>query len=115
MSSARAQLLLLLAVLSLANCTPAWQPDSFPDPGKDLKACGRQDIRTGVSRVCDPDEVLSAKSRDTLEGIIQDIETGREPYELMDCRAKGKTGYKVSCTTCFSTTHSVWPTNPKSC
>lgn len=87
--------LVLLALCCLAQCTPSWQPNDYPNPGKDAKACGRGDVKTGMSRLCDPDSVLSAKSRNVVEGIIQDIEAGREPYALMQCGAKGQTGYKV--------------------
>lgn len=88
--------LVLLALCCLAQCTPSWQPGTFPNPGDDLQACGRGDAKTGVSRICDPDNVLSRESSRVVEGIIQDIESGREPYALMDCGAKVETGYKVS-------------------
>jgi Modulator of levamisole receptor-1 len=85
----------LLALCCLAQCTPSWQPSSFPNPGSDARACGRGDVKAGASRICDPDHVIGSESRNVVEGIIQDIEAGREPYATMDCGAKGKTGYKV--------------------
>ena len=85
----------LLALCCLAQCTPSWQPSSFPNPGSDARACDRGDVKAGASRICDPDHVIGAESRNVVEGIIQDIEAGREPYAAMDCGAKGKTGYKV--------------------
>ena len=69
----RAALLALsvLAVLGTAAQARSWSPEDYPNPGKDPAACGRPDVATGRSRICDADGVLSAKSCDVVEGIIQ--------------------------------------------
>lgn len=87
---------LLLGLAFAAPANPAWGPDSMPNPGLQPAACGRADIQTGHSRVCDPDGVLSGDSRDRVEGIIQSIEAGREPYDMMDCTDDFRTGWKVA-------------------
>ena len=69
----RAALLTLsvLAVLGTAAQARSWSPGDYPNPDKDPAECGRADVATGRSRICDADGVLSAKSRDVVEGIIQ--------------------------------------------
>lgn len=67
----RAFLALLFCVLCLGGAWGAsWSPDSFPNPKKDLTQCGRDGK---PSNICDPDEVLSAPSKDRTEGIIKEI------------------------------------------
>lgn len=64
-----------LSLLALAALLPglaeakAWSADSFPNPKKDPVACGRLEGQEGA--VCDPDAVLSAKSKDYISGVLQ--------------------------------------------
>lgn len=67
---ARLCCLLLLTAAARAGDTPGWTPDAFPDPKKDLAACGRDGV---PSNLCDPDLVLSKPAKDRIEGIIKEI------------------------------------------
>ena len=75
-----------------ADAVP-WSPQTFPNPMLDTKACGRGGI---ASRVCDPDGLLSRESANVVEGIIQDIETAKQPYRESRCDDSGDSqGYQV--------------------
>ncbi|PSC70754.1 glycoside hydrolase [Micractinium conductrix] len=74
---------------------PVWTPASFPDingPGGPA-ACGRP----GVDRtaLCDPDGLLSAKSKDYVEGVINAITSGEPPYTQASC-GDSMQGYQVA-------------------
>ncbi len=62
-------LLLAFSLLPALAAAKAWSPDSFPNPHQDPVACGRLAGQTGA--VCDPDAVLSAKSKDYIAGVLQ--------------------------------------------
>ena len=73
--------------------TNPWSPQTFPNPMRDTKACGRGEI---ASRVCDPDGLLSRESANVVEGIIQDIETAKQPYRESRCdQSESSQGYQV--------------------
>lgn len=97
-----AVLLALLAVgtgsraalgVAASSSTRAWTPATYPNPQKDLDACGRRGV---PSRVCDPDGVLTLEGANMVEGAIQKIETGEEPYARMRCGELGLRGYQVA-------------------
>lgn len=95
-SGATLALLLVFAAAAPGARAHAWGPGDYPNPETDPAACRRSEVATGRSHVCDADGMLSAKSRDVLEGIIQDVEAGRHPYVLMQCGSKGNEGFKVA-------------------
>lgn len=78
----RATPLLLLWVLLSSPCchagaSPAWSPEAFPDPWKNMDKCGR-----GVrSAICDPDHVLSQEVC-CVHGCMRD-----DDATLSACRA----------------------------
>lgn len=75
---------------------PRWTPDAFPNPMIDKSVCGREGI---PSRICDPDNLLSRDSANVVEGIIQDIESAKQPYHKSPCDQPGNQGYQVCTTT----------------
>lgn len=62
---------LLLPLLLTLHCVAAagapWSPDRFPNPKTDFQACGR----AVAGNVCDPDQLLSAKSKDYVAGVLR--------------------------------------------
>jgi len=72
---------LQLRMLVLACCyfgasfaSSPWSPETFPNPVIDPVRCGLQ----AASRVCDPDEVLSLKTRNELSDLLGLIEEDTE-------------------------------------
>ena len=76
--------LVLGCVLALSLGTLAlgsWTPASFPNPKKDVAACGR-----GVpSNICDPDALLTKAEADRVEGVVKDIRGGVDPFKRRKC------------------------------
>lgn len=78
---------------------PLLQPAAFPNPKSDFQACGRE----VPGNICDPDLVLSTKSKDYVAGVLKAIWEGDKPYALADCGGKAA-GYQVGyprCTACL--------------
>lgn len=70
-------LALSLGTLALGS----WTPASFPNPKKDVAACGR-----GVpSNICDPDGLLTKAEADRVEGVVKDIREGVDPFKRRKC------------------------------
>ncbi|KAL4451793.1 hypothetical protein ABPG75_007455 [Micractinium tetrahymenae] len=82
---------LLLLAVGLAAAAP-WTVDSFPSIS-DTASCGRPGVPK--TAVCDPDDLLSAKSKDYVDGVISAIAAGEAPYKLGPCADK-QAGYQVA-------------------
>ena len=71
----RAGLLVLLGVLSFVAVSAAeknvrgWQKEDYPDPINSPQACARAGVST--SWICDPDSILTTKSRNVVDGVLQ--------------------------------------------
>lgn len=59
-----------LALCSQGSSAQRWSQEEFPNPTKDLEACGR---RGKVSWVCDPDNVLSYETSNKVEELLYSI------------------------------------------
>ncbi len=67
----------------LGSASQAWTPSDYPNPAKDPEACGRPGVAS--SWVCDPDSVISAASRNVVEGLLKGIAMGDPPYARSPC------------------------------
>lgn len=86
---------LLIALILPIN---GWSPANFPNPQTDPARCGRPGV--AKSWVCDPDRILSSRSRDVVEGILKDIAGARDPFaQASDCGSGRRLneGYQVCC------------------
>lgn len=86
----RSRILCSLAIcfLSFSNAVVArWSSDRFPNPQTNPDACGRN----GKPRsfICDPDALLSVKSKDVIEGILNSISESAAPYAKSPCSNEG--------------------------
>ena len=91
-------LYLVSLLTALQKPTDAWSPANFPNPQTDPARCGRPGV--AKSWVCDPDHILSQRSRNVVEGILQNIAGARDPYaQASDCGSGRRLneGYQVSC------------------
>ena len=52
------------------EATREWYAQDFPDPTRDVKACGR---RGKVSWICDPENILSYEAADMIEELLYSI------------------------------------------
>ena len=52
------------------EATGEWYAQDFPDPTRDVKACGR---RGKVSWICDPENILSYEAADMIEELLYSI------------------------------------------
>ena len=52
------------------EATREWYAQDFPDPTRDVKACGR---RGKVSWICDPENILSYEAADIIEELLYSI------------------------------------------
>ena len=82
-------LLALTASVSSASAKP-WSPRTFPDPAVDWASCGAK----AKSHVCDPDGLLTAEQHAVLDGMLMDIEDGKDPYARHSCSGE-LAGYQV--------------------
>ena len=91
--SMRLPLLCLCAAVVSASAAQ-WSPESFPNPLKDVRRCGRGGK---PSWICDPDHVLSDYSQNVIEGIIHEIAAAQDPYRSAHCPASASDapGYQV--------------------
>lgn len=81
----------------LGSSSPqAWTPSTYPNPAKDPEACGRPGVAS--SWVCDPDSVISAASRNVVEGLLKGIAMGDPPYARSPC-AEGFQVCRADCLT----------------
>ena len=87
-----AAVLLLLAALPAALLAAPYTPAAFPDPKRDVQACGRDGV---ASNVCDPDLLLSPKAKDYIDGVTKAIWEGETPYSKAECAGRLE-GYQVS-------------------
>ena len=69
-----------------------WGPSDFPDPKRDVNLCGRGGRS---SNICDPDQILTEKGANRIEGVIKDIQDGIEPYIRVKCANEGVIGFQV--------------------
>lgn len=91
---ARTAWLLVVATLSAAAfasasfqpAAQAWTVQRYPNPFKNPEKCGGH----AVSRVCDPDNLLSAEGARLVEEILKDITTAKDPFPLGRCGMEGK-------------------------
>ena len=83
-------LLLLAPAAPVLAQAPEWSPEGFPNPKVDLQRCGR-DV---PSNICDPDLLLSTRSKNVAEGMIKAIWAGESPYALANCDGR-QVGYQV--------------------
>jgi hypothetical protein len=83
--------LVVLLLSAAAHASSPFSPDAFPNPKVDLQACGRDGV---ASNICDPDLLLSARSKDYVEGLIKSIWSGEPPFTTADCAGK-PAGYQV--------------------
>lgn len=88
------KLLGMINFLLLFSCAQAarWSPDTYPNPLKDVKSCGRRGV---TSWVCDPDGIIAYDSANVVEGILKKIYNGEPPYALGPCGSYGMQGYQV--------------------
>lgn len=88
--------LLLLPVSLAVDKAPKrkrWTPTEFPNPQKDLKACGRPG---GIaSSICDPERILSTEEQNMVDGLINEIAAGSSPFKKSECGAAGDQGFQV--------------------
>ena len=59
-----------------------WSPQSYPNPELDVNSCGRDGK---PSWICDPDQILSEYSQNTVEGSILEIAAAKAPYRPAHC------------------------------
>lgn len=87
-------LLLLAFVLGTAAQDVKWSPRTFPNPGVNVTRCGRGGL---VSRVCDPDRLLSKTAADSVDGILKDVVLPVQPYAAAPCSwlEPGRQGFQV--------------------
>ena len=83
--------LVLLLLSAAAQAASPYTPEAFPNPKIDVQACGRDGAK---SNICDPDLLLSSRSKDYTEGVIKAIWSGEPPYTTADCAGK-TAGYQV--------------------
>lgn len=69
-----------------------WTPEEFPNPQKDTKRCGRPGV---PSSICDPELVLTTKELEMVDGLINQIAEGTEPFKAAACGAVGEQGFQV--------------------
>ncbi|CAD7696649.1 unnamed protein product [Ostreobium quekettii] len=79
-------------IVAAAAAEGGWAPESFPDPQKDFRACGR-DVG---SWVCDPDGVLGRKGGNLLEGRIRAIAAGEGAAGESPCGAGEYPGFQFA-------------------
>ncbi|MEW5310569.1 MAG: hypothetical protein WDW38_002355 [Sanguina aurantia] len=93
------RVMLLLAALAVASqvtakqSISAWTPEQYPNPQFNASLCGRPGVE--MSWLCDPDGVLSADSRNVVEGVIQQIAVGDAPFSRAPCGSLGDVGSQV--------------------
>ena len=54
---------MILSKLKEVQSDEVWQKEQFPNPARDIEACGR---RGKVSWICDPDNILSYETANTV-------------------------------------------------
>ena len=83
---------LLLALVAPWAAAKPWSPQDYPNPKKDVQACGRQGVQ---SAICDPNSVLTLEDANRVEGVIKEIYQGSTPYARHQCGDIGLEGYEV--------------------
>lgn len=77
-----------LVFLSDAVTASSYQPSDLPNPQADTKAiCGRQGLK---SAICDPDGYLSQSEADTIDGIINFINSQSNGFSPPTCSTTNK-------------------------
>lgn len=69
-----------------------WKAEDFPNPQKDVGRCGR----AVKSSICDPENILTTKQQDIVEGLINQIAEGVSPFKTAQCGPLGDRGFQVS-------------------
>ncbi|KAF8071290.1 hypothetical protein HT031_001373 [Scenedesmus sp. PABB004] len=69
-----------------------WTPATFPDPQRDVDACGRGGVR---SNICDPEMILDARAQNMVDGLINEIAEAEPPYKAAPCGDK-REGFHVA-------------------
>ncbi|GBF97799.1 lactase-phlorizin hydrolase [Raphidocelis subcapitata] len=69
-----------------------WTPAAYPNPQRDVGACGRRGVS---SFLCDPDGVMSYDAANLAEGLIAQVERGEAPYTRAPCGA-GLQGFQIA-------------------
>ena len=95
-----------LGVLVCALCLPglsaaAWSPQTFPNPGVNVGQCGRSGH---ISRICDPDSVLSMTAANAVDGILKEIVLPAPPYAAAPCTglAPDRLGFQARISAAFA-------------
>ena len=79
---------LALCFVQEGNSTQEWLKEEFPNPTKDLGSCGR---RGKVSWICDPDNVLSYETANTVEELLYSV--GKNT--VSGCSNDEKAGFQI--------------------
>ena len=58
---------MILSKLKEVQSDEVWQKEQFPNPARDIEACGR---RGKVSWICDPDNILSYETANKVEELL---------------------------------------------
>ena len=66
---------MILSQLKEAQSDKVWQKEQFPNPARDIEACGRQGK---VSWICDPDKILSYETANFVEELLSSV--GKNTY-----------------------------------
>lgn len=78
-----AALLLIFLTLLPQVLSRAWRPEDLPSPQRDPDGvCGRKSLK---SVVCDPDGYLSKEHADTIDGLANLINEGKEGFTQIQC------------------------------
>ena len=61
---------MILSKLKEAQSDEVWQKEQFPNPARDIEACGRQGK---VSWICDPDKILRYETANFVEELLSSV------------------------------------------
>ena len=67
---------MILSKLKEVQSDEVWQKEQFPNPARDIEACGR---RGKVSWICDPDNILSYETANKVEELLFSV---KEEYSF---------------------------------
>lgn len=65
-----------------------WQKEEFPNPTRDLEACGR---RGKVSWICDPDKILSYQTANKIEELLHSVRKNT----VSGCSSSENPGFQI--------------------
>ncbi|KAM7431148.1 hypothetical protein ABFA07_018258 [Porites harrisoni] len=80
---------MILSKLKDVQSYEVWQKEQFPNPARDIEACGRQGR---VSWICDPDKILSYETANFVEELLSSV----RKYTYSGCSyVDGNPGFQI--------------------